>query len=100
MPSFMAGVAGQGRTMSDLEARNAELAGVGARMQGRAGAFGEADIGLCGHSSKAAVGWDPTGRYFQKMAISPGPNTPHNRTLYWGIFPVLGAFILVSHTPA
>lgn len=41
--------------MSDLEARNAELAGVGARMQGRAGAFGEADIGLCSHSLQAAI---------------------------------------------
>lgn len=30
--------------------------GGGGRMHGRAGAFGEADIGLCSHSLQAAIG--------------------------------------------
>jgi hypothetical protein len=39
-------------------------------------------------------------RCIQKVATSLSPNTPHNRTLYWGISPIIGAFILASHTPA
>ena len=43
---------------------------------------------------------DSTARYIEKVAIFLGPNTPHHRTLYRGKFPVIGAFILASHTPA
>jgi hypothetical protein len=50
------------------------------------------------YAKESAV--DSTGRCIQKVATSLSPNTPHNRTLHWGISPIIGAFILASHTPA